>query len=268
MPAMKAYGYEKPDDQIRELFKILQRSTTQRFLGEGIMNVNQMLAEVQRMMQGQGTDAAAATQNASSMPVAVHNLAASFSKLETAIGGSDREISAAVEGINALSGAVKGVTEIARAINTAMPDGAGAIMSHIPVLSAIVEVVHALGWVGEHGEELQRAARSIHSIFEELASFLGRVSSLPSWLRPHSLSNDAPMGKPMDDPTQLFHRQSFIPPARSDKPTVLKSALNIDSHHLAEAISYALADMFENSPNAPTANGSSLAALNGWNPVV
>jgi hypothetical protein len=53
------------------------------------------------------------------------------------------------------------------------------------------------------------------------------------------------------------------------KTTVLKAALNIDSRRqLAEAVSYALVDMFENSPNAPTANGSSLAALNGWNPVV
>jgi hypothetical protein len=105
----------------------------------------------------------------------------------------------------------------------------------------------------------------VHNIFTRIESFIATLGSyIPSWLK------GSGSGAATPDPStgSFLHKQSYVPPSKSDKPTVLKAALNIDSRQLAEAASNAMADLFENSPNAPTANESSLAALNGWNPVV
>jgi hypothetical protein len=260
MPAMKAYGFDKPDDQIRELFKVLQRATTQRFLGEGIMNVNQMLAEAHRMEGAQGLEAAAATQNSNDLQVAIHNLGSSLDVLRTAIGGADGEITTMVGGINSISAAVRGIIEVVRAFGTAVP-GTGALGRAFSETGPGAAIT-SLGSLGRHAAELQAGAQSVHSIFQDIESFIGNIKAwVPSWLKP---SGVAPA---TSDGNGLFHKQSYVAPARSDKPTVLKAALNIDSRQLAEAVSYALADFHEVSPNAPSGNGAAYPALNGWNPI-
>jgi hypothetical protein len=68
-----------------------------------------------------------------------------------------------------------------------------------------------------------------------------------------------------DEP--LPKKMNFIPPEQQQqKPTVLKAALNIDSRQLAEAMTYALADLHENSGNATSSNGVAMLDYNGYNP--
>ena len=58
---------------------------------------------------------------------------------------------------------------------------------------------------------------------------------------------------------------NFIPPEQQQqKPTVLKAALNIGSRH--EAMTYALADLHENSGNTSSSNGVAMLDYNGYNP--
>jgi hypothetical protein len=60
---------------------------------------------------------------------------------------------------------------------------------------------------------------------------------------------------------------NFIPPEQQQqKPTVLKAALNIGSRQLAEAMTYALADLHENSGNTTSSNGVAMLDYNGYNP--
>lgn len=281
MPAMKEHGFDSPDDQIRELFKILQRQTTQRFLGEGAMNVNQMLAEVEREKHGQRLNDSAATQNSNDLEVAIHNLGASFNVLGTAIGGTDSEIAVMVGGLNSLTRAVGGFTEIVRAFENAGPDKPTGAFGRAFRMTGPAAALSSLGALSDHAPELQSAAASVHSIFSRIESFIGSIRSfVPSWLgggaHNPTTNDDAgglihKEGFVQPDPTNssgnIFHLQNFVPPPKSDKPTVLKAALNIDSRQLAEAVSYALADMLEVSPNSASGNGAAFAALNGWNPV-
>jgi hypothetical protein len=137
-------------------------------------------------------------------------------------------------------------------------------MRMTPMVGPLIGSLRALGSLADHATELQSAAQSVHGVFSRIESFLATIGSfLPSWLK-HGGGTAAATNDPSG--SNLFHQQSYIPPARSDKPTVLKAALNIDSRQLAEAVSYAMADMYENSPNAPTGNGTALANMNGWNP--
>jgi hypothetical protein len=51
-------------------------------------------------------------------------------------------------------------------------------------------------------------------------------------------------------------RRSFVPPSREDKKTIVTTAvLNIDGQQLAQTIASQLANIYENSPNASSANG-------------
>jgi hypothetical protein len=83
LPAMEAHGFKTQDEQIKELFRILQRATTQRFLGEGIADINQMFDERNRMTSGMGVESAALVANANDIATAIHNLASAFDNLKT-----------------------------------------------------------------------------------------------------------------------------------------------------------------------------------------
>lgn len=65
------------------------------------------------------------------------------------------------------------------------------------------------------------------------------------------------------------HSMNFIaPPQQDKKPIVLTAKLDINSRTLAQTLSQALADLYENSPNAASMNGVALLNYNGANPVV
>jgi hypothetical protein len=62
---------------------------------------------------------------------------------------------------------------------------------------------------------------------------------------------------------------NFVPPQQQQsKPIVLTAKLDIDSRTLAQSMSQAIAELLENSHNAPSMNGASLFNNNGANPEV
>jgi hypothetical protein len=267
---MKQYaskGVTDPNDQIREIFRDFGRQTTQREVADVLMNMNQMQAEREQIKKAFSIGDALGIQNIQDIDVATHNLAASFENLKLAIGGPESERIAGV--VNSLAGAMRGVTEAVR-LDNELRNLLG-VVGLGPGSSGIFALLNALGWLGNQGAALDGAAKAIHNVVDEITTILAKVGG---WfgLGVHSNVPGSDNGyHPEADPLSagsLFQRENFVPPPRDQKTTVLKAALNIDSRQLAEAVSYALADAFENSPNAPTANGSSLAALNGWNPVV
>src|SRR5260370_1421374 len=65
-----------------------------------------------------------------------------------------------------------------------------------------------------------------------------------------------------------IHSINLTPPREQPKPIVLTAKLDIDSRTLAQSMSQAIAELLENSMNAPSMNGASLFNNNGANPEV
>jgi hypothetical protein len=112
---MVAAGITDPQAQMRELFQILGRATTQRFVGEGLTNYQQMIREGEQLGNAQDIPTALATGNDNSIPIAMHSLYSAITVLEESLGES--HIQAIVEGIKKITGVINGLTDAVRSGN-------------------------------------------------------------------------------------------------------------------------------------------------------
>ena len=104
--AMVAHGYDSPDAQVRELFSLLPRQTTQRLLSDIIRNRGQVVRELERMEKGLGTDASYDAANQNDVQQNLVNLTAAYKNFWYAVAGPNSENTIAV--LKSLTGAIEG----------------------------------------------------------------------------------------------------------------------------------------------------------------
>jgi hypothetical protein len=109
---MEDKGITSNEEQIRSLFRILGRQTTQRFTADELRNMTQIIGERLRIQGALPTDAAMAAQNKGDVAQNMRNLQAAWDNLQFAIAGPNTENTIAVlhaltGAINAISGAVR-----------------------------------------------------------------------------------------------------------------------------------------------------------------
>jgi Phage tail lysozyme len=112
LPAMQAQGITSSDDQIRELFSVLGRQTSQREIADIARNWKQMIGEMGRMNTGLGLEGSYAAANSGDVEQNLSNLSQAWKDFWYAVAGpnSEREIAA----LKMLTGAVTEMTEAAR----------------------------------------------------------------------------------------------------------------------------------------------------------
>jgi hypothetical protein len=259
LPALKEAGFTSLNDQIRQLAMILQRSTTQRFLGEEIVAAQQMARERTRMAGAQGVDQAQDTVNTTSITAAMHNLTASFEELGQAIGGPSGGI--IVSGINSITGAVNGLTEMARAIsNSGLGDVFGKIAAGAGQVTGVLAVVSALEWLSHQGEGLDHAAIAIRGAVGALEDAAGGLwTKLKEWVGSHGVPDGGPTGADPWGATGVPgpQKQNFIAPPGNSKPIVTTASLSIDGREIAKTIAENLAEFMEFPNQAPYGDDSS-----------
>jgi hypothetical protein len=274
-------GITSKDDQIRAIFRDFGRSTTQREIADVLNNINQMQQERDLIKRALSSNGAFDVGNSQDIDVAAHNLSSAFYNLKTAIGGPKNENF--IKALDSVTYAINTASAFSQDHPTAMRDlgygiaGLGAVFLTAGVV-ALVAAIGSGGWMIACIITLAGALATLAAVnWPSLESGIaGLINSLGDFVDKHGGaalnkllhdhlpkdgSGNSGTGNPMDDPTQLFQRQNYAPPPRSDKPTVLKAALNIDSRQLAEAVTYALADFHEVSPNAASGNGASLSRV-------
>lgn len=278
--AMAQNGITDPNQQVRELFRLLNRATTQRFVGEGMMNAAQMEAEVQRIMKAPDIIEALKMLDTTSISRAEHNLGAAMQELGQAIGGPNADLIA--KGINTLSDAVRGLTEVVRAIpETGIQNIKGlsialnALVATIPgggFVTSLREVIGALAALGASGEGLNSAATAIRRVIDAIKSiFTVGGGPAPNGGAP---TNPEPFGIPGLQPQNYtgsgagglpLHNINYTPPPKNHT-TIVHTALNLDGSTLARAVEDNIAQLHELPDSASSSNGVAYANLNDWNP--
>lgn len=256
---MEMNGLTDRDAQMREIFRLLGRATTQRFAGEGLTNYQQMIKEGQQLSNAQGVDSAQLTANSTSISVAMHNLTASFAELGQTLGGPQAE--AIVTGINHIAGAVRGLTEVARAIsNSGLSEVFAKIAGAGANFTGVLTIINALDWLGKQGPALDAAATAIRGAIGALESGAASLwDKIKGWWGSHTGGSGPPDGGPFAIPGAggpLLHKESFVAPSGNKRPIVTTTALNIDGRQLASQISEHLAELMEFPNQAPYGDGT------------
>ena len=292
-----AKGVTAPDDQIMAIFRDFGRQTTQREVSDIMMNIHQMENERDQIKKSLDVGGALIIQNAKDIETSLHNVGAAFENLKTAIGGSDGKITFVVSAINEISTSLRGLTELVRSNPATMKligEAMIGLAAGLVVIGGVAAVAGAgllipgglvsLAMIGVGTAIAALAAmkwRTIADGLSWLADGIGKImAAISAFLTPSAggharglstpnltLPNDAPNDSGPSH-NRFLHNQSFIAPPKSDRPMVFKTALNIDSRQLAEATSTAFAEMYENSPNSPSANDVAFASINGHNPEI
>jgi hypothetical protein len=95
-------GITDPDDQIRWVFKFLQRQTTQRFTADMMRNMNQLLSERERILHGLTIPESLGAQT-KDVEQAMHNVSTAFQNLLYTLGGTGENVASA---LNKLAAAI------------------------------------------------------------------------------------------------------------------------------------------------------------------
>jgi hypothetical protein len=247
---MARNGMTNPNDQMREIFRILGRATTQRFVGEGLTNYSQMIREGEQLSNAQNIGEAQHTANITSLTAALHNIDAAFAELYQTIGGPNSDL--LVAGINKVTGVVRGVTELARAISNS---GLEEVLAKIATMGAsfagVLDVINALDWLGKQGPALDAAASAIRGAIGALESGAASLwNKLKGWWNGGSLNGGGTFA-PNSDGGSMIHKESFVMPSGDKKPIITTTSLNIDGRKLAQDISQHLAELMEFPNQAP-----------------
>jgi len=147
LPAMEAHGITNIDDQIREVYSILGRQTSQRVVADIIRNRYQIASEIGRLDKGMGLDDQLKAANQHDVEQALNNLSASWKNLLYAVSQSQPVI----DFLNAFTDTLRSITESVRGAN---PDTIKAIGEGIGVLGTAligggaVALLAALGPAG------------------------------------------------------------------------------------------------------------------------
>jgi hypothetical protein len=266
-----AKGITSPDEQIKAIFSDFGRQTTQREVSDVLMNINQMIAEREQIKKALGANDATTVQNAKDIETALHNLGAAFENLKTAIGGSDGQIGFLVNFINSITGALRVTTELARNFSISKPEPFLNALSG-GLIGGVVTLINALGWLGNQGESLAKAAAAIRSTVDAISGFIAHpldgakklLSPTPGW----SLKDFGPEGHGLFHvpdsergglPSGLLRNNSFVaPPSRTQQPITITTALNIDGRSIAQEIASEMVDMSTFPTTAPYPDGHSL----------
>ena len=102
LPAMEAHGITNVDDQIREVYSVFGRATSQREIADIVRNKGQIALELDRLEKGQGLDDQLKTANDRDVTQNIENLKAAWDNFLYSLSQSDAVISvlkALTEGI-------------------------------------------------------------------------------------------------------------------------------------------------------------------------
>jgi hypothetical protein len=287
---MVAAGITDPQAQMRELFQILGRATTQRFVGEGLTNFNQQISAGNQLMNAQGYKEAGETAANNSIPNAMNNLYAAITVLEESLG--EAHIQAIVAGINKLTGGVNKLTDMIR-------DDKIDLSNLSRIYDAIKQIFDWLVWLNDiagkfnHRNDSPPDATTGPGPAARGRMFEDDYNSVPDymnnrhhrlWFGPgieanqrtdpygwgHNLGGSG-SGPPMDFnqqtgpsgystgwPDATPQKQSFVAPSGGNaKPIVTTVALNIDGRQLASQLAEHLAELLEFPNQAPYGDDSS-----------
>ncbi len=241
LPLMQQRGITSPDEQIREIFRIFGRQTTQRMTADEISNIKQMLSERERISAALGTPQAFDVQNAHDIEQALQNLTASFTNLKTALGGPESEN--ITRGINRLTSVIDFLSEATRKLNL------GKIwVDQLPGIGDPLLLLDDLGHALQNLTHLpySQAIDGLRNIEQEIAGFISHI-----W---HGIGGGTRHLDMLGNP-EGAHNQSFVAPAGSSKPIVIQSQLNVDGDALARSVTNHLADQHEMPQGAASPNG-------------
>ena len=114
MEHMDAHGISDVNAQIKELFQLLQRSTSTREIADFLKNFSQIVQEKDRIENALGVGGAVSLQNAEDLMQVEKNLGASWKNLMFAIAGPGTgfyisSLQTVTDAVNAFTGAMRGV---------------------------------------------------------------------------------------------------------------------------------------------------------------
>jgi hypothetical protein len=114
MEHMDAHGISDVNAQIKELFQLLQRSTSTREIADFLKNFSQIVQEKERIENALGVGGAVSLQNAEDLMQVEKNLGASWKNLMYAIAGPGTGMYISVLGevtstVNSFTGALRGI---------------------------------------------------------------------------------------------------------------------------------------------------------------
>jgi hypothetical protein len=129
--------------------------------------------------------------------------------------------------------------------------------------NALVSIVKAIdGAVPDWAKKA--VGNSLSHAINPLGSAVQGAKDIYHWMMPPSSVSPGPSTTTTPSETKP-EKQSYniIPSKENPKPITLAASLNIDGTQLAQTIASKLADIYENSPNAPTSNDASYYDSNG-----
>jgi|GEM_PF-3560009 len=249
-----------PMDQVTAIMRLLNRQTTQRFMGEMFSNMQQQLAERGIIMQGMGAEASFDLLQSKDLDTNIDAFKASWHNLLVALG--DPMTASAIEKLRSITDAVKGMGGMAavhpEAVNAVMQVvtalavglatiGGIALLSLVSIpaaiggaVAAIVTLV-ALNWkdiadffvglgksIAEFGKvNLSFIVFMLDKIKNSIVSFIDSISSIASkawWL----------FGMGGMDASPLKHKSSFFQDdGVRQRPLPIPTHFDPQTHHAA-----------------------------------
>ena len=110
LPAMEAHGITNVDDQIREVYSVFGRATSQREIADIVRNKGQIALELDRLEKGQGLDDQLKTANDRDVTQNIENLKAAWDNFLYSLSQSDAVISV----LKALTEGIRGLDKFSR----------------------------------------------------------------------------------------------------------------------------------------------------------
>ena len=277
--AMEDSGITDPAAQQREIFKLLQRATTQRFFGEGLSNMQQMLRQTERMEGAETVEDSVNIQDKTSIKTALANVAAGYDSLLQAIGKDQG--GAVATWIERFADVIRKLTEVVRGKDNDWSQFYQAISELTSVdtkkLREIAQAIHEIGavlkWLanttGQDVIDWALGRKTLPPLHESSPgnkdSFSDRwpTQSLSPWRKGSSIM----FPKLPDSSGPERHSMMVVPP--SQKPDVQRNvtAINLDGAQLAMLVEQRIAQAHENSDSASAANGVAYYNNDDWQPV-
>jgi hypothetical protein len=188
---MEEHGITSNEDQMRWMFRIFGRQTTQRMMADVMRNQAQLEQERVRIGGALPTHTAMEAQNKGDVAQNLRNITAAWENLQFAIAGPNSENTITM--LHALTGAINSITETARANPEAVKLIAAAIAG-LSVLfigagaAALIAALGTGGWLVVGIGALGTALATLKAMgFGE--DWL-KSDSISKWLKSNSISDD------------------------------------------------------------------------------
>lgn len=139
IPALKAHGMNSSDEQVRELFSLLMRQTSQRAVADLLRNLGQAQRSISRVGGAYGLDETTAANNKYDVQQQLDNMSVAYNNFWKAV-GENQQFS---DALNAMTDSLRHFTDVVRA----NPEATAAVLKAIGLLAVTLAGVglYALG---------------------------------------------------------------------------------------------------------------------------